>query len=135
LFVWLDQSIIIELWKYDIHIRTLMKVIAFRNAAVCYWDNENKQFLNETDVDEDDLEEGVVRKINLDKEWALGQFCHRKGLQSRHLTLDRAEIAHYFYHWRYHLREQVTSSLRHIHWLSQDKKEYVENLPSDLQYK
>jgi hypothetical protein len=27
-------------------------------------------------VDDDDIEEGDIIKINLDREWALGQFCH-----------------------------------------------------------
>jgi hypothetical protein len=81
------------------------------------------------------LKEGLVRKINLDKEWALGQICHRKRPSYFLLTLDRAEIAHYFYHWRYNLRDQVKTALRHIKWLSEDKKQYVLNLPTDLQYR
>lgn len=51
----------------------------------------------------------------------------------RLLIQGRAEIAHYFYHWRYNLREQVKTALRHINYLSQEKKNYIRNLPSDLQ--
>jgi hypothetical protein len=27
-------------------------------------------------VKEEDIESGIVTKVNLDREWALGQFCH-----------------------------------------------------------
>jgi len=86
-------------------------------------------------VDDNDIEEGDIIKINLDREWALGQFCHRLVLLIIVLTLERAEIAHYFYHWRFNLREQVKTALRHIKYASPEKKAYIENLPTDLQYK
>jgi hypothetical protein len=101
--------------------RTL-EILTPNNESHCYWDNENKQFLAADDVDEDDLEDGTVIKVHLNKQWALGKFCHA-----------RAEIAHYFYHWRYNLRDDVKTALRHIHYLNDAKKEFIATLPRDEQ--
>ena len=81
------------------------------------------------------IKQGIITKVNLDREWALGQFCHRKSLLGMLLTKGRAEIAHYFYHWRYHLREQVSFALSGIGYLNEDKKNYIRDLPSDIQDK
>jgi len=54
-----------------------MKIISPTNAEYCFWDNENKHFLNEGDVDESDLDEDLVKKILLDSPWALGHYCYR----------------------------------------------------------
>jgi hypothetical protein len=48
---------------------------------------------------------------------------------------DRSEIAHYFYHWRWNLREQVKTALGYIGYMNQEKKIYIRNLPSDRQHK
>jgi hypothetical protein len=50
-------------------------------------------------------------------------------------NVDRCEIAHYFYHWRWHLREQVKTALGYIGYMNQEKKIYIRNLPSDRQHK
>jgi len=110
------------------------QILAPHNESVCYYDNEDKQFVNPNDVNKQDVKDGIITKVNLDREWALGKFCH--GIcrrKSSWLTSDRAEIAHYFYHWRYHLREQVKTALRQINYLNQEKKNYIRGLPSNLQ--
>ena len=59
--------------KYDP--RTL-EILAPSNEAVCYYDNENKQFLDSTNVTKRDLKEGLVTKSDQNRIWALGKFCH-----------------------------------------------------------
>jgi hypothetical protein len=51
------------------------------------------------------------------------------------LMSDRAEIAHYFYHWRWNLREQVKTALGYIGYMSQEKKIQIRNLTPDLRIK
>jgi hypothetical protein len=68
------------------------------------------------------MEEQNIKKIPLDREWALGVFCH-----------DRVEIAHYFYHWRYHLREQVKLALTAVGRFSVAFKENVQGLSTEMQ--
>ena len=50
------------------------------NEAECYWDNIDKQFLSPQDVNDDYIEEGIITKVNLNREWALGQFCHSNNI-------------------------------------------------------
>lgn len=38
-------------------------------------------------MEDNDIEEGIITKINLDREWALGQFCHRNIFHTHLLTL------------------------------------------------
>lgn len=72
----------------------------------------------------------------MDREWALGVYCHGIPLSdSSVLIRDRAETAHYFYHWRWHLREQVKTALRYIHCWGHEKKNYIRNLSSAEQEK
>lgn len=51
------------------------------------------------------------------------------------IYLDRTEIAHYFYHWRWNLREQVKTALGYIGYMNQEKKIYIRNLPSERRHK
>jgi hypothetical protein len=46
---------------------------------------------------------------------------------------DRAEIAHYFYHWRYHLREQVKNALTEIGRYNQNYKDHIRRLSAEMQ--
>jgi hypothetical protein len=110
------------------------KVLSSGNTSFCYWDNDDKQFLSEAEVDAEDLEDGLVYRINLGREWALGQTCHGLSTYVVILILDRAEVAHYFYHWRFNLREEVKTALEEINYFSPEKIEYIKNLPSELQY-
>lgn len=50
--------------------------MAVSNESECYWDNLDKQFLSPLEVGEEDIIAGNVTKVNLDREWALGKFCH-----------------------------------------------------------
>ena len=33
-------------------------------------------------MDKSDIKEGIITKVNLDREWGLGHFCHRKYLSN-----------------------------------------------------
>lgn len=98
------------------------KILAPTNEAFCYWDDDDKQFLSQENVPTDQEEMENITKIHLDREWALGVFCHH-----------RAEIAHYFYHWRYHLREQVKLALTAVGRFSVAFKENVQGLSTEMQ--
>jgi len=52
------------------------KIISRKNESVCYWDEDNKHFLNAADVAKEDIKEGIVKEIRLDRPWALGASCH-----------------------------------------------------------
>jgi hypothetical protein len=110
-----------------------MKVISPTNSSVCYWDTENRHFLSPENVTVSDLGEEVVLRVNLNREWAMGSGCYGMISPQFILIQARAKVAHYFYHWRYHLREQVRTALRQIGWSGESKKDYIANLPRESQ--
>jgi hypothetical protein len=56
--------------------RCWSQILAPQNESVCYYDNDNRAFLKRSEVTKEDLKEGNVIKVKLDREWALGTFCH-----------------------------------------------------------
>jgi hypothetical protein len=135
LYVLSARNIITRHSRYVLHCYFLQKSIPDNNEVWVYWDNENKHFLDRCDVHKSDIKHNLVTKADIRGPWALGGFCHSMSPWKCVLIPDRAEIAHYFYHWRWNLREQVKTALGYIGYMNQEKKIQIRNLAPELRHK